>query len=63
MARSKSYRDLHIEALKNSQEAAAYLKAILEEYKEGDEQSRQLLLSSIKDVAEAQGLLELEKLG
>lgn len=55
MARSKNYQDLHIQSLQDPEEALAYLNAVLEEYREDDQESQKLLLSALKDVAEAQG--------
>jgi probable addiction module antidote protein len=55
MARSKKYKDLLIKALKDPQEALAYLNAILEECKDETEESQKLLLMALKDIAEAQG--------
>ena len=55
MARSKKFNDLLIESLKDKDEAIAYLNAILEDCKEGDEESQKLLLLALKNIAEAQG--------
>ena len=56
MAKSKKYRDLLIESLKDPQEAQAYFEAILEECKECDEEeSQKLILLALKNIAEAQG--------
>ena len=55
MARSKKFNDLLIESLKDKDEAIAYLNAILEDCKDGDEESQKLLLLALKNIAEAQG--------
>jgi len=55
MARSKNYKDLLIESLKDPKEAVGYLNAILEDYKDNDEESQRVLLAALKDIAEAQG--------
>ncbi|MFI5334300.1 MAG: addiction module antidote protein [Chlamydiales bacterium] len=55
MARSKSYQEELIKALKNHKEAAAYLNAALEECMDGDEESQELFLRALRNVAEAQG--------
>lgn len=62
MSRSKNYQDLLIESLKDKDEAIAYLNAVLDEYKSNnDEESRKLLLTALKNVAEAQGINKLSK--
>lgn len=53
--RSVSYHDELIEALKDHDEAVAYLNAALEESLEGDEESQEILLNALRNVAEAQG--------
>ncbi len=55
MARSKKYKDLLIEALKEPSEAVAYLNAILKEYNANDEESQKMLLIALKNVVKAQG--------
>ena len=55
MARSKKYKDFLIEQLKDHDEAFAYLNAALEESLKGDEESQQILLIALRNVAEAQG--------
>lgn len=55
MARSRSYQEELIEALKDHDEAVAYLNAALEECMKGDEESQQLFLRALRNVAEAQG--------
>jgi probable addiction module antidote protein len=55
MKRSRNYRDVLIESLKDSEEAIAYLNAALEEYLKGDEESKKVFLSALKNVADAQG--------
>ena len=52
------YRDYHeelIEYLKDHDEAIAYLNAAREESMKGDEESQQLFLVALRNVAEAQG--------
>ena len=56
MARSKKYRDLLLQDLKDPKEAVAYFNAILEECKECDEEeAKQLVLQALKNIADAQG--------
>lgn len=55
MPRSKKYKDLLIESLKDPEEALAYLNAVLEELKADDEESQKMLLIALKNVAKAQG--------
>lgn len=55
MARSRPYHDELIEALKDHDEAVAYLNAAFEEGLKGDKESQTLLLNALKNVAEAQG--------
>jgi len=53
--RSVNYHDELIEELKDHDEAVAYLNAALEESFLGDEESQELLLKALRNVAEAQG--------
>lgn len=55
MAKSKKYQDFLIEQLKDHDEAVAYLNAALEESLKGDEESQQVFLIALRNVAEAQG--------
>jgi probable addiction module antidote protein len=55
MARSKKYQEFLIEQLKDHDEAVAYLNAALEESLKGDEESQQVFLIALRNVAEAQG--------
>ena len=55
MARSKKYGDELLEALRDHEEAVAYLNAALEESMLGDEESQEVLLMALRSVAEAQG--------
>ena len=55
MAKSKKYDDWLIEKLQDHDEAVAYLNAALEESLNGDEESQQLFLMALRNVAEAQG--------
>lgn len=56
MARSKKFKELLIEKLKNQEEAKMYFAAILEECKHCDEaEARQLILQALKNITEAQG--------
>jgi probable addiction module antidote protein len=55
MARSRSYQKELIEALKDHDEAVAYLNAALEESLKGDKESQELFLRALRNVAEAQG--------
>ena len=55
MARSKKYQEFLLEHLTDHDEAVAYLNAALEESLKGDEESQQLFLIALRNVAEAQG--------
>lgn len=55
MARSKRYDDELLDVLKDHDEAVAYLNAALEESMQGDEESQEVLLTALRNVAEAQG--------
>lgn len=55
MKRSKNYHDLLIESLKDPREAMAYLNAALEDCKDGSEESQNILLVALRNVALAQG--------
>lgn len=55
MAKSKNYHDWLMKKLKDHDEAVAYLNAALEESLKGDEESQQLFLMALRNVAEAQG--------
>ncbi len=53
--RSIDYHDELLEDLKDHDEAVAYLNAALEESLLGDEESQEILLNALRNVAEAQG--------
>ena len=53
--RSIDYHDELIDELKDHDEAVAYLNAALEESLLGDEESQEVLLNALRNVAEAQG--------
>ena len=55
MAKNRKYQDFLIEQLKDHDEAVAYLNAALEESLKGDEESQQVFLIALRNVAEAQG--------
>jgi probable addiction module antidote protein len=55
MARHRDYREQLLEDLKDHDEAVALLNAAWEESLKGDEESQQLFLMALRDVAEAQG--------
>lgn len=55
MAKRKKYQDWLIEKLKDHDEAVAYLNAALEESLKGDEESQNLFLLAVRNVAEAHG--------
>ena len=55
MAATRKYEDYLFESLKEHDEAVAYLNAALEESLDGSEESKQVLLMALRDVAEAQG--------
>ena len=55
MAKSQKYQDWLIEKLKDHDEAVAYLNDALEESLKGDEESKNLFLLAIRNVAEAHG--------
>lgn len=52
---SVDYHEELIDSLKNHDEAVAYLNAALEESLDGDEESQEVLLHALRNVAEAQG--------
>jgi hypothetical protein len=56
MARHEDYREQLLEDLKDRDEAIALLNAAWEESLKGDEESQQLFLLALRDVAEAQGV-------
>lgn len=53
--RSVNYHEVLLEELKDHDEAVAYLNAALEESELGDEDSQEILLNALRNVAEAQG--------
>ncbi len=55
MAKNKKYEDWLLEKLKDHDQAVAYLNDALEESLKGDEESQQLFLIALRNVAEAQG--------
>lgn len=55
MVRYRDYHEELIEDLKDHDEAVAYLNAAWKESLEGDEESQQLFLLALRNVAEAQG--------
>ena len=55
MPKSRKYQDWLIEKLKEHDEAVAYLNAALEESLKGDEESKDIFLMALRNVAEAQG--------
>ncbi len=55
MARHRDYREQLLEDLKDHDEAIALINAAWEESLKGDEESQQLFLMALRDVAEAQG--------
>lgn len=55
MPRYRDYQEELIEYLKDHDEAVAYLNAAWEESLKGDEESQQLFLLALRNVAEAQG--------
>lgn len=55
MAKNKKYEDWLLEKLKDHDLAVAYLNDALEESLKGDEESQQLFLIALRNVAEAQG--------
>ena len=52
---SVDYHDELIDGLKDHDEAVAYLNAALEESLLGDQESQEVLLNALRNVAEAQG--------
>jgi probable addiction module antidote protein len=52
---SVNYHEELIDSLKDHDEAVAYLNAALEESLDGDEESQEVLLNALRNVAEAQG--------
>lgn len=55
MKRSKKYKEWLLQKLKDHDEAVAYLNEALEESLKGDEESKNLFLIALRNVAEAQG--------
>ncbi|BBI16947.1 DNA-binding protein [Neochlamydia sp. S13] len=55
MRRSTKYQDWLLEKLKDHDEADVHLNDALEESLKGDEESQQLFLIALRNVAEAQG--------
>src|ERR1700734_2104368 len=55
MTKNKNYQEWLLEKLKDHDEAVSYLNAALEESLKGDEESQQLFLIALRNVAEAQG--------
>ncbi len=55
MTRCVDYHDTLIERLKDHEYAVEYLNAALEESLNGDEESQQLFLNALRNVAEGQG--------
>lgn len=55
MPKYRDYDEELIEYLKDHDEAVAYLNAAWEESLKGDEESQQLFLLALRNVAEAQG--------
>jgi probable addiction module antidote protein len=55
MARYRDYHEELIKYLKDHDEAVAYLNAAWEESLKGDDESQQLFLLALRNVAEAQG--------
>jgi len=55
MKRTKSFDDYLIERLRDPKKALSYLNAVLEDCKDGSEESQELLLLALKAVAQAQG--------
>lgn len=53
--KSQNYDELLISDLKDPKEAIGYLNAILEDCKDGSEESQKILLNALKKVAIAQG--------
>jgi len=55
MARSRKYQDFLLEQLQDHDFAVAYLNEALNESLKGDEESQQLFLLALRNVADAQG--------
>ena len=55
MAKSRKYQDFLLEQLQNHDFAVAYLNEALNESLKGDEESQQLFLVALRNVADAQG--------
>ncbi len=53
MARTRDYQEALLEALKDPEEAKAYLEVALEEYEEDND--KEAFLLALRNVAEAQG--------
>jgi len=55
MAKSRKYQDFLLEQLQDHDFAVAYLNEALNESLKGDEESQQLFLVALRNVADAQG--------
>lgn len=56
MARSRKFRDLLVEKLKDPQEAALYFNAILDECTRGsEEEAKKMIFQALKNITDAQG--------
>ncbi|MCB1115235.1 MAG: putative addiction module antidote protein [Chlamydiia bacterium] len=55
MAKNRKYRDFLLEQLQDHDFAVAYLNEALSESLKGDEESQQLFLVALRNVADAQG--------
>ena len=55
MAKSRKYQDFLLEQLQDHDFAVAYLNEALNESLKGDEESQQLFLIALRNVADAQG--------
>jgi DNA-binding phage protein len=53
MPRSRAYHEFLLEALKDHEEAVAYLNAALDESTKGDKESKQILVNALGNIFEA----------
>ena len=55
MATTRPYKDFLLERLKDPKAAVGYLNAVIEDTRDGSEESQKVLLLALRNIAEAQG--------
>ncbi len=61
MPKGKEFNEYLTEKLKDPKRALGYLNAVLEDCKDGSEESQQLLLLALKAIAQAQGMADVAR--